>query len=78
MTISVRVSTLVGPALTTAAALRFGATSTLCVIAALWILAALLPTWPKRDIAKAPKERLTLSRFAADLRDGLDEARRHP
>ena len=78
MTISVRVSTLVGPVLATAASLRFGATSTLWAIAALWILAALLPTWPERGIAKAPRERLTLSRFVADLRDGLDEARRHP
>ncbi len=77
MTISIRVSTLLGPTIATAAALQFGTTATLLGIAILWVLAALLPTWPPRDqtIAKDP---LTLPRFLNELAEGFAEARRHP
>jgi len=77
MTISIRVSVLAGPMVATAAALQFGAMATLLGIAALWTLAALLPTWPPRGEGTI-NEPLTLPRFIAELGEGFEEARRHP
>jgi len=78
MTISIRVSTLVGPVVATAAAVRFGTSATLLAVAALWCVAALLPTWPERGVVQTPAKKLTLARFLAELGIGLAEARRHP
>ncbi|WP_421904650.1 MFS transporter [Mameliella sp.] len=78
MTISIRVSILVGPVLATAAALRFGAVSTLWLIAVLWSVAALVPSWPERAATKTGHARLTGAQFLSELSDGLTEARRHP
>jgi MFS family permease len=78
LTISIRVSTLVGPALATWATLQFGTAVTFAGIAAFWILSALLPPWPASPVSKSPPAALNLARFVSELNDGLAEARRHP
>ncbi len=81
MSISVRVTGLLGPALATAAALVIGARATLGVIVALWLVSALAPPHPagdQRAAAGAAAAPLTLARFMGDLAEGFREARRHP
>jgi MFS family permease len=77
MTISIRVSTLVGPTLATASVLAIGSSPTLFIISALWIAAALLPTWPPRQ-PKTEQSSLTATSFVAELGEGFAEAYRHP
>lgn len=77
-TISIRVSILIGPVLATWSALRFGSAATLAMIAALWVISAVLPPWPVATASPTSTKPLTLARFVAELREGLQEARRHP
>lgn len=78
LTISIRVTTLVGPALATWSMLQFGAELTLALIVLLWLASAFLPPWPETAHASTHKEALTPGRFAAELREGFAEAQRHP
>ncbi|MBB6121095.1 MFS transporter [Nocardiopsis algeriensis] len=73
ITLSVRVTTLLGPGAAALLAVVTGAGMLLLATAGLWLAAALLPAWgtalPRRE------ERAS---FAAEFFDGLTEARRHP
>lgn len=80
MSISVRVTTLVGPALATALALALGVPAALGVIAVLWFVSAFVPPHPvepNRTSASDADARLTFRRFRHDLIEGLQEASRH-
>ncbi|WP_017598476.1 MFS transporter, partial [Nocardiopsis lucentensis] len=76
LTISVRVTTLVAPALTALLSTVLGTTALLLVTAATWAVAALAP--PKgarvRPVTAAPGRRWSP---VTDFADGLREARRH-
>lgn len=76
MSISVRVTNLVGPALATALSLALGVAVTLCIIAALWLVSAFAPPHPVEPVRAAA--RLTWTRFWSDLGEGVAEAKRHP
>ncbi len=76
MSISVRVTNLVGPALATALAFALGVPAALLAIGALWLVSAFAPPHPAEP-ARADA-RLTLDRFRRDLTEGVREARRHP
>lgn len=81
MSISVRVSNLVGPALATATAMAFGVSASLFAIFVLWVVSAFAPPFPPEIVATTAhsEERGNpLRRFVAELREGLDEARLHP
>ncbi|WP_436842441.1 MFS transporter [Streptomyces niveus] len=80
MTLSVRVSTLAGPALTALLAVALGTGTLLLGIGALWLVAALTPgrgTRPAPDGAPSPAATQRPS-FLAEFADGIREARRHP
>jgi len=78
MTISIRVSTLVGPSLATVSVLYVGTPITFLMIAALWSLAALLPAPPAHTPDTSVHRPLTLSLFISELGDGFSEVRSHP
>jgi MFS family permease len=96
ITVAVRVTTLVAPALTALLALVVGVRWLALGIAALWVVAAVVPPRvaprvprPGRvhgfgvgrgDRRESPAllARRATTRFVADFRDGLAEARRHP
>ena len=75
LTISVRVGTLAGPALATGIALQFGVAAALAVIAVLWLLSAVLPSWPQEAARPARDAGYD---FWSDIGVGFAEARRHP
>lgn len=77
MSISVRVTGLLGPTLTTALAVAWSARAALVTIALLWALSALAP--PRIPSAATPGSRGTapLSHFGRQWLEGLAEARRH-
>ncbi|WP_405801938.1 MFS transporter [Streptomyces sp. NBC_01506] len=81
MTLSVRVSTLAGPALTALLAVALSTGTLLLGIGALWLVAALTPGRGTRNArvavpadVPAPERASLLREFA----DGVREARRHP
>ncbi|MFE3247667.1 MFS transporter [Streptomyces sp. NPDC059209] len=80
MTLSVRVSTLAGPALTALLAVVLGTGALLLGIGALWLLAALVPgrgtRTPGGVSAAVPVPQRPS--FLAEFADGVREARRHP
>lgn len=79
MSISVRVTTLVGPTLATALAFSLGVSAALATIAVLWLVSAFVPPHPaepRRD--SGADTRLTFRRFCHEFLEGLREARRHP
>ncbi|MFD6988042.1 MFS transporter [Streptomyces sp. NPDC059943] len=82
MTLSVRVSTLAGPALTALLAVALGTGTLLLGIGALWLVAALTPGRGTSDRApdRAPAAVPSPERpsFLAEFADGVREARRHP
>lgn len=78
LTISIRVTTLIGPALATWSMLKFGAMVTLALIILLWLISAVLPPWRKQAGSPSKAAQLTVGRFVLELREGLAEARRHP
>ncbi|MBU2867903.1 MFS transporter [Pacificibacter marinus] len=78
MTISIRVSTLVGPSLATVSVLYVGTSITFLMIAALWSLAALLPANRPQTPDTSVHRPLTLSLFISELGDGFSEVRSHP
>lgn len=77
MSVSVRVTGLLGPTMATWAALTWSATAALAAVAALWVLSAFSP--PLSATAERPVAHVSsaLSRFGSELLDGLTEARRH-
>jgi len=75
MSLSVRITVLAGPALTSALALVAGIPIALMVLASLWIASAAVPPW--RTLTKSVTG-VSVVRIWSDLRDGLAEARRHP
>lgn len=78
MSISVRVTGLLGPMAATWAAVSWGAAVALGAIAVLWIASAVIP--PRSlDGARpiVPASPLTLTQFGVQLLEGLAEARRH-
>ncbi|QCX76400.1 enterobactin exporter EntS [Streptomyces sp. YIM 121038] len=80
MTLSVRVTTLTGPALTALLAVVLDTWALLLGIGVLWLVAALVPGPGRADTAAAadagpPGERPS---FLAEFGEGLREARRHP
>ncbi|WP_436840973.1 MFS transporter [Streptomyces niveus] len=81
MTLSVRVSTLAGPALTALLAVALGTGTLLLGIGALWLVAALTPGRGTRAPATAPSPQGPSPQrpsFLAEFADGIREARRHP
>jgi MFS family permease len=76
MTISVRVTTLVGPMLATALALAIGLPVALAVVGALWLISAYAPPNPPEP-TRHGERRLTFKRLGLDLIEGAQEARRH-
>lgn len=80
MSVSVRVTNLVGPAAATALALMAGLSVALCAILALWMISAIVPSWPNENSRQSSKavSGLSLATFFSDLAEGVDEARRHP
>ncbi|WTK82932.1 MFS transporter [Streptomyces sp. NBC_01511] len=86
MTLSVRVSTLAGPALTALLAVAFGTGTLLLGIGALWLLAALIPGRGGRGEGRGtgrgapgvPGAAPQRGSFLAEFADGVREARRHP
>ena len=82
MSISVRVTNLVGPALATALALAIGVPTTLAGIAVLWLVSAIVPPYPVEPFRPFTRAgcgfAATMARFGDDIADGLREVRRHP
>jgi len=81
MSISVRVTNLLGPAAATGLALLSGVPVTLAAIAALWFISAFVPPWVAEGSgtkSAEPARRLTPARFIHELLEGFQEARRHP
>ncbi|WP_433336522.1 MFS transporter [Spirillospora sp. CA-294931] len=74
MTLAVRVTTLVGPALTALLAAFLDARALLLGIGALWLLAALAPP----SGSSAPRPEGARPGFLAEFAEGVREARRHP
>ncbi|MCI3930480.1 MFS transporter [Streptomyces sp. AN091965] len=74
MTLSVRATTLTGPALTALLAVVLDTWALLLGIGLLWLVAALVPG-PGRAAAAADRERTS---FLSEFGEGLREARRHP
>ncbi|MCX7380057.1 MAG: MFS transporter [Alphaproteobacteria bacterium] len=77
MSISVRVTALLGPTLATALAVTVSARATLAVIIVMWLASAFLPPRPAEP-PRTGAARLTGSGFPADFADGFREAGRHP
>lgn len=80
MTLSVRITSLVGPAAATAMAVAFGSKPALLVVAALWMISAFAPPF-RSDINRertAARRSVGLADFRRELMEGLREARRHP
>ncbi|MEV8393491.1 MULTISPECIES: MFS transporter [unclassified Streptomyces] len=75
MTLSVRVTTLAGPALTALLAVILSTGTLLLGIGVLWLLAALVPGPGTPDGPTAAPEHTS---FLAEFTDGVREARRHP
>lgn len=80
LSLSVRVTNLLGPLAATGLALYAGVPAALLVVAALWLTSALLPPFPPRPEPRpaAADGRGPFRRFFADFAEGLAEARRHP
>lgn len=81
LSLAVRATVLIGPAVATLIATNWGTAIALLVIAALWIASAVLPPWPFQPLDKALIRGAGVSLFRCftdDLRDGYWEARRHP
>jgi len=77
MSISVRVTNLVGPALATALSLALGVSAALAIIALLWLASAFAPPHPQEPV-RVGGGRLTFAGFRGDLLEGMREALRHP
>jgi hypothetical protein len=78
MSISVRVTTLVGPTLATALALGLGVWAALATIAVLWLVSAFVPPHPAEPSRVSGADtRLTFKRFCHEFLEGLREACRH-
>ncbi|MEV8410044.1 MFS transporter, partial [Streptomyces niveus] len=75
MTLSVRVTTLTGPALTALLGAVLDIWALLVGIALLWLVAALVPGAGTRGAPVAPRQQTA---FFAEFADGIREARRHP
>ncbi|MGW6307413.1 MFS transporter [Streptomyces niveus] len=75
MTLSVRVTTLTGPALTALLGAVLDIWALLVGIALLWLIAALVPGAGTRGAPAAPRQHTA---FFAEFADGIREARRHP
>lgn len=75
MTLSVRVTTLTGPALTALLGTVLDIWALLVGIALLWLVAAFVPGAGTRGTSAAPRQH---SAFFAEFADGIREARRHP
>ncbi|AKE41681.1 arabinose efflux permease family protein [Corynebacterium kutscheri] len=71
MTIAVRATTLLGPAITAGLAQVFSTRWLILIMAIAWALCALLPTW-----VSSPRPETTRSYFL-ELIDGLAEAKKH-
>jgi MFS family permease len=81
MSISVRVTNLVGPVAATGLALLFGVPAALAAVLVLWSISAFAPAWPaekEETISSELVRRLTATQFVQELVEGLQEARRHP
>lgn len=76
VTLAVRVTTLLGPALAALLALATSVRVTLFVMAVLWLVAALLP--PGGGAAPGAGTVGARESFVREFLDGLAEARRHP
>ncbi|WP_028473495.1 MFS transporter [Nocardioides alkalitolerans] len=75
VSVAVRVSVLVGPALAALGAAAMGVAPMLLVLAGLWLLASLVPPHPDRVVPVGPPSGHGLGR---DFLEGVAEARRHP
>ncbi|MET9553710.1 MFS transporter [Streptomyces sp. NPDC006645] len=75
MTLSVRVTTLTGPALTALLGTVLDIWALLLGVALLWLVAALVPAAGARDLPVAARRRTA---FFTEFADGIREARRHP
>ncbi len=81
MSISIRVTNLVGPILATYLTIIIGSGLSLSVVALLWLFSAFIPPYP---VEKATETNSVLAgqnvfgRFLHDIAQGIAEARRHP
>lgn len=77
MSISVRVTGVLGPSLATAIAVTWSPTAALVVIASLWIISAAAPPRIASTAAMRAMPSLSLARFGTQWLEGLAEARQH-
>lgn len=81
MTLSVRVTTLVGPSLATLLAVFLDIGALLVGIGLLWLVAACVPGGGKPPVAGADRSESSVragTSFVAEFTEGVREARRHP
>lgn len=81
LSLSTRVTYLIGPAATVLIATTIGLQAAFFAISALWIVSAFLPPWPVEAKKTALRRALKICsgyRFVTDLFEGFREARRHP
>lgn len=80
MSVSVRVTNLLGPAMATGIAIVLGLNAALLALLVLWLLSAFGPPWPPEGEAVS-RDRVgsnALGRFWGETLEGLREAKRHP
>lgn len=81
MSVSVRVTNLLGPAMATGIAIVLGLNAALLALLILWLLSAFSPPWPQEGNGEAREIAVgsnVLGRFWGDTMDGMREAKRHP
>lgn len=80
MSISVRITSLAGPALISFIAMSFGTGAAMAAISCFWLVSAVAP--PEADEANntgaSHQRRKSLKGFMVDFWSGVEEARRHP
>ena len=77
MSISVRVTGVLGPTLATGIAVSWSTAAALVVIAALWIISAAAPPHIASDEARPAMPSLSLARFGTQWLEGMTEAWQH-
>lgn len=77
MSISVRVTGVLGPTLATGITLTWSATAALVAIAGLWIISTAAPPRIASAVAMRATSSLSLARFGTQWLEGMTEARQH-
>ncbi|MFA6031862.1 MAG: MFS transporter [Myxococcota bacterium] len=77
MSISVRVTGVLGPTLATGIAVTWSTTTAIVVIASLWVISAVAPPRIASSAAMRAISSLSLARFGTQWLEGMAEARQH-